>query len=199
MAVKSLHDLNRSTGCRDMQKQTDALACMPRTAGRQPGSGPGAAASSLFPNSGNCMGRALNHSSYCVPRAIWNQFPELGNRLLAARRRGHAPEAACGQACSTASTTSGGWRECSACRKSIVLGPMLAPFPPAVAHRLLLSALSTVVAWHDPTYGVKSARCTEQGVGFGLDGNRFRADVRLLSPCHGPQAALLSAPTAAIA
>ena len=39
---------------------------------------------------------------------------------------------------------------------------MLVPFPPAAANRLLLSALSTVIAWRDSTYGVNSARCAEQ-------------------------------------
>ena len=37
------------------------------------------------------------------------------------------------------------------------------PFPPAVAHRLLLSALSTAIAWRDCTCSVKSARSIDQG------------------------------------
>ena len=60
-----------------------------------------------------------------------------------------------------------------ACEYRSFLGPILAHFLPAVANRLLFkSALSTVIAWRDPTYGVKSARCTEQEAHFGLDGRR---------------------------
>ena len=45
--------------------------------------------------------------------------------------------------------------------------------PPAASKRLLLSALSTVIAWRDFTSGVKSARCTERDAkGFFVRGAR---------------------------
>ena len=52
-------------------------------------------------------------------------------------------------------------------REYVVLGRISAPFPPAVAHRLLLSDLTAAIAC-DPglSCGVKSARCKERDADF---------------------------------
>ena len=60
------------------------------------------------------------------------------------------------------------------------------PFLPAVAHRLVLRALSTVIAWREFACGAESARCTELGA-HGC----FGADVRPpFISWYGPHAAL---------
>ena len=68
----------------------------------------------------------------------------------------------------------------------MVLGVCQAQIPTAVANRLRLSALSTVISWRKFTYGFKSARCTEREAGLGLDGLYCATRSTQIPPCkHG--------------